>query len=64
MHITVDRDICIGAGLCALTAPMIFGQDEETGRVILFQEDPSSEDKAAARMAAHLCPSGAMKVEG
>lgn len=29
MHIGIDKDTCIGAGQCALTAPGVFTQDDD-----------------------------------
>jgi ferredoxin len=29
MHIDIDKDSCIGAGQCALTAPDVFAQDDD-----------------------------------
>ncbi|WP_179826873.1 ferredoxin [Nocardiopsis aegyptia] len=40
MRITVDRNVCAGAGLCALTAPEVFDQDEEDGLVRLLMPEP------------------------
>lgn len=32
MHIGIDKDTCIGAGQCALTAPGVFTQDDDRDR--------------------------------
>ena len=29
MRIGIDKDVCIGAGQCALTAPSVFTQDDD-----------------------------------
>ncbi|OKI48761.1 ferredoxin [Streptomyces sp. TSRI0281] len=60
MRLGVDRERCAGAGMCALTAPAVFDQDEEEGLVILLQPAPAPEHRAAARMAVGLCPAGAI----
>jgi len=61
----VDRERCIGAGMCALTAPEVFDQDPDDGRVILLHaEPPSTAHHAAARMAAGVCPSGVITRRG
>ncbi|MFI5801741.1 ferredoxin [Streptomyces sp. NPDC051561] len=65
MEVRADRDRCLGAGMCALTAPEVFDQDTEDGLVLLLrtrltQADPDAE---AAREAAALCPSEAISVE-
>ncbi|KOU02195.1 ferredoxin [Streptomyces sp. NRRL F-5755] len=60
MRLGVDRDRCVGAGMCALTAPNVFDQDDEEGLVVLKHPAPAPGHRAAARMAAGLCPAGAI----
>ncbi|NBE56586.1 ferredoxin [Streptomyces boluensis] len=62
LRLHVDRDRCAGAGMCALTAPEVFDQDDEEGLVLLRQPTPRPEHQAAARLAAGLCPAGAITV--
>lgn len=63
MELSVDRERCIGAGLCALTAPEVFDQDDHDGRVVLLDAAPPDPAAVAAtRQAAHLCPIGAITV--
>ncbi|MFI1918097.1 ferredoxin [Nocardia sp. NPDC020380] len=59
MRVTADRNICIGAGLCALTAPAVFDQDDD-GLVELLNPVPGEDDRPAVREAANICPSGAV----
>ncbi|WP_328419574.1 ferredoxin [Streptomyces sp. NBC_00443] len=59
-HLHVDRERCIGAGMCALTAPEVFDQDPDDGRVLLLHAEPLIAQRAAAQMAAGVCPSGAI----
>ncbi|MEU7143531.1 ferredoxin [Nocardia sp. NPDC046473] len=60
MRVTADRNVCIGAGLCALTAPGVFDQDDDNGLVKVLDTDPDAADAAAVREAADICPSGAV----
>ncbi|HEY2576033.1 MAG TPA: (4Fe-4S)-binding protein [Streptosporangiaceae bacterium] len=60
MRVTADRDVCIGAGLCALTAPEVFDQGDD-GLVTVLSPDPGPHGKAV-RQAAVLCPSGAVQI--
>lgn len=60
MRIEVDRERCIGAGMCALTAPGVFDQDEDDGRVVLHDPEPAEDAHHSARRAAAVCPSGAI----
>ncbi|KUL53030.1 ferredoxin [Streptomyces sp. NRRL S-1521] len=46
--------------MCAMTAPEVFDQDPDDGLVLLLDPEPTGADRAAARMAAGLCPSGAI----
>ncbi|WP_330461295.1 ferredoxin [Streptomyces sp. NBC_00820] len=61
MHIDIDKERCIGAGQCALTAPGVFTQDDDGYSTVL----PGREDGAGeplAREAARACPVGAISV--
>jgi ferredoxin len=59
VQVHADRDVCIGAGLCVLTAGDVFDQDDD-GIVVLLEEHPA--DGAAAREAVGNCPSGALSL--
>ncbi|MEU9852454.1 ferredoxin [Streptomyces sp. NPDC047974] len=59
-RLTADRERCIGAGMCAMTAPEVFDQDPEEGLVLLLHDEPPTAHQAAARMAVGVCPSGAI----
>jgi ferredoxin len=63
MRIQADREVCVGAGMCALTAPELFDQDAEDGRVLLLAERPSADRAEAAREAVAMCPSGALSLQ-
>ncbi|MEV0264335.1 ferredoxin [Streptomyces sp. NPDC050617] len=55
MRITIDTDVCIGSGQCALTAPGVFTQDDDGFSALL----PGKEDGAGdplVREAARACP--------
>jgi ferredoxin len=59
MRIEADRDVCVGAGNCVLTAPDIFDQDDE-GLVTLLEPDPPAERDGEVEQAVRMCPSGAL----
>ncbi|MEV0288920.1 ferredoxin [Kribbella sp. NPDC050820] len=60
MRVNADRDRCVGGGMCALSAPSLFDQDED-GRVLLLATGPlTGAELEAAREAVALCPSGAL----
>jgi ferredoxin len=63
VRIVVDRERCVGAGLCVLTSPDTFDQSEEDGRVVFLDADPTdAEQERRVRQVARLCPSGAISV--
>ncbi|WP_030241024.1 MULTISPECIES: ferredoxin [unclassified Streptomyces] len=62
-RLRVDRERCISAGMCALTAPDVFDQDPDDGRVLLSHAEPPAARRAAARMAVGVCPSGAITLD-
>ncbi|MGH3623782.1 MAG: ferredoxin [Sciscionella sp.] len=63
MKVTVDRNVCVGAGNCVLTAPEIFDQSEEDGTVVLLDATPGDERRIEIEEAAAACPSGAISVQ-
>lgn len=64
MELVVDRERCIGAGMCALLAPQVFDQDDTDGRVLLLDPAPPAVHHPAAREAAHNCPAAAIALLG
>ncbi|MEV4189928.1 ferredoxin [Streptomyces toxytricini] len=62
MEIRADRGRCLGAGMCALTAPAVFDQDEQEGLVVLLEARPPQDQQASARLAAGTCPASAITV--
>ncbi|GAA3092805.1 ferredoxin [Streptosporangium carneum] len=62
MKVQTDTHRCIGAGMCALTVPEVFDQNEEDGTVLLLDAEPPPERQAAVQRAERLCPSGAISV--
>lgn len=63
MNVAAERDLCVGAGMCLLTAEAVFDQDEG-GIVLLLASDVPPEHVEATRRAVMLCPSGALRVIG
>ncbi|MFD7878616.1 ferredoxin [Streptomyces sp. NPDC059378] len=59
MRIDIDKDVCIGAGQCALAAPGVFTQDDDGFSMVL----PGREDGAGdpmVKVAVKACPVGAI----
>ena len=62
MHITADRDRCVGAGQCVLAAPAVFDQDDD-GLVAPLTMDPPEDEQEAVRQAVNVCPSSAIWID-
>lgn len=61
-RVVADRDRCVGAGMCALTASNLFDQDKD-GRVLLVTGGAVNEAELdVAHQAVALCPSGALSL--
>ncbi|WP_326835721.1 ferredoxin [Amycolatopsis rhabdoformis] len=58
MELQVDRDRCVGAGQCVLSAPAVFDQDDDG--IVTVLAPPESESEV--RDAVQTCPSGALSV--
>ncbi|MFJ6698149.1 ferredoxin [Streptomyces sp. NPDC091272] len=60
--VTADRERCLGAGMCVLTAPAVFDQDTEDGLVLVLRPrlPLADTEMAAVQEAAALCPAKAI----
>lgn len=61
--VKIDRERCIGAGMCALTAPEVFDQSDDDGRVLVRRKSSGPGDAEKVRRAVRLCPSQALSLE-
>lgn len=61
MKITVDRELCIGAGTCTVVAPKTFDLDDELKAVI---KDPEGDSNDTVIESAKVCPVFAIILEG
>ena len=61
MKVEADRDVCIQAGNCVMTADSLFDQDDDGIVVVLVDEVPEDE-LDHAREAVKLCPSQALRI--
>jgi ferredoxin len=62
MKVTVDPQKCLASGLCLVTEPRVFDQDDSTGTVRLLTDDPPADAAPAVREAARMCPAQAIEV--
>jgi ferredoxin len=61
-RIQVDRDRCVGGGMCALVAPDVFTQDDDGLNEIIEGQEHSS--GSAVRAAIRACPVQAIRIGG
>ncbi|MEE6138176.1 (4Fe-4S)-binding protein [Mycobacterium sp. 050128] len=62
MKVAADREICMSAGMCVMTAEEFFDQDDD-GVVLLVSDEVADTDLARrVRNAVNLCPSGALQL--
>lgn len=59
IEVTVDRDVCLGSGLCVMYAPHAFAQDEQAKS---FVHDVSASGLEDIRTAVEACPTGALSL--
>jgi ferredoxin len=55
----VDRDVCIGSGMCVVYAPGTFDQDAEAKAVV---REPATDGLDVVRAAVEACPTGAIRL--
>ncbi|MFF0476308.1 ferredoxin [Streptomyces sp. NPDC004284] len=61
MRVSIDADVCIGAGQCALTSPDVFTQDDDGfGTVVPGREDGTG---TLVREAVRACPVQAITLQ-
>ncbi|MFJ2769302.1 ferredoxin [Streptomyces sp. NPDC087300] len=62
MTIHVEKDRCVGAGMCALTAPGVFTQDDDGFSEVLPGREDGADDPMVME-AVRACPVSAIAVE-
>ena len=62
MKATIDRDGCIGCGLCAETCTEVFRMDDE-GLAEVYTDPVPTSSEASALEAADNCPVSVITVE-
>lgn len=62
MKATIERNGCIGCGLCSETCPSVFRMDDE-GLAEVYIDLIPDDEKAAAQEAAESCPVSVISIE-
>ncbi|MDQ1430427.1 MAG: ferredoxin [Actinomycetota bacterium] len=57
--IEVDRELCMGSGMCIVYAPATFAHDEQTKAVVV---DPAGDPLDGIRNAVQACPTSALRL--
>ena len=55
--IVVDRELCMGSGMCIVYAPNTFAHDDETKAIVV---DPDGDPIESIRNAVQACPTSAI----
>ncbi len=58
-EVEVDRDVCMGSGLCVVYAPETFDMDDEARS---FVRDPAGGTLDQVRAAVEACPTRALRL--
>jgi ferredoxin len=71
VKVLADKDVCISAGMCVMSADAVFDQGDDDGIVVLLGDGVSADGDSvdvpadqhdAVREAVKLCPSGALRL--
>lgn len=62
LKVAVERDRCIGAGMCVMLAPAVFDQDEDDAVVVLLDESPPETQRPAVEQAVGRCPAAVIRL--
>ena len=63
MKVVVDYDVCASTGSCMQVCPEVF-EVRSDGFLYILQEEPGEELRDSVVLAAEMCPTGAITVEG
>jgi len=64
VKVSIDRGTCTGHGLCYLSAPQLFRDDDEGYGQVVGAGEVAAESADAARHAAANCPEHAITTSG
>lgn len=60
-ELDVDRELCLGSGMCIVYAPNTFAHDEQAKAFVV---NPDGDPVEAIRSAVEACPTSAIHLEG
>ena len=59
-ELSVDRELCLGSGMCIVYAPNTFAHDDQAKAVVV---NPDGDPIEAIRTAVEGCPTSAIRLE-
>ncbi len=63
MKVSVDFDVCASTGSCMQVCPEVF-EVRSDGYLYILQEEPGEDLRESVMLAAEMCPTAAITVEG
>lgn len=63
VKISTTEDTCVAAGQCVRSAPNVFAQRVDDGKVELLKESPPDAEHDLVREAADFCPSASIHIQ-
>jgi ferredoxin len=63
MRVVVDFDVCASTGACMQVCPEVF-EVRSDGYLYVLQDEPPEDLRDKVQMAADMCPTAAITVEG
>lgn len=59
-RLSVDREVCMGSGMCTFYAPATFALDQHERSTVV---DPAGDPADAIEVAVGACPTGAISLD-
>ncbi|MDX3898947.1 MAG: ferredoxin [Sphingobium sp.] len=63
LKVTINQNLCVGAGMCVLSSAEVFDQRDEDGVAVVLEPYPPERLSDVVRGAARKCPALAITVE-
>jgi ferredoxin len=63
MQVHSSQEKCVGAGICAATAPAVFDQNDQSGIVEILDAHPPESERKFIEEAVEFCPAQAIWID-